>query len=199
MRLAVFLSLCGRLKRLPRSGWLIGGVSRAAVESIADHVSRTVLITSILCDLINSGKEYSVDSEKALKMALLHDLPEVYTSDMGKETTQYIGLEVRRKAEEKALKDLLDMLPHELQEDYWDILAEFSKQKSIESQLVRVADKLEAVLQALEYEKAGHLHGLTKGMLEDLEEAARVCDNQHVNDLIRDVKEDFGIATVEGK
>jgi len=197
--LAVFLDLWGRLKSLPRSGWLIGGVGRAAAESIADHVSRTVLITSIFCDLINSGQEYSVDCEKALKMALLHDLPEVYTSDMGKETTQYIGLEVRRRAEEKALKDLLAMLPRNLQDGYWDISAEFRSQKSIESQLVRVADKLEVVLQALEYEKAGYLHGLTKGMLEELDGAAKICDNPLINDVIRDVKENFGIVSVEEK
>ena len=199
MGIASFLSLWGRLKRLPRTGWLIGGVDRAAAESIADHVSRTVLITSILCDQINSGREYSVDSEKALKMALLHDLPEVYISDMGKEATRYVGVEVKRRAEEKAVKDLLAMLPANLKEGYSDLLTEFRNQESIESRLVRVADKLEAVLQASEYGRAGYHHGMTEGMLKELKGAAKVCDNQHVNDLIGDVMESFDLTAVGGE
>jgi 5'-deoxynucleotidase YfbR-like HD superfamily hydrolase len=193
MSTIAFLSLFSRLKRLPRTGWLMGGIDKAASESIADHVSRTALITSVVSDAMNSGGEYSVNSEIALKMALLHDLPEVYISDVSKESTQYLGVDNKKTAEERATKDLLGMLPQEVRDGYWEALTDYRDQQSIESRIVRFSDKLEALLQALEYEKAGYVHGLTAGMLRDVEEAAKSCDNQYVNGLVTDVLNYFNL------
>ena len=65
--LVKFFGIAGKLKRIPRSGWVEVGVQQP--ESVADHTFRT----SILC-MIYSDLE-GLDELKLLRMALIHDLP----------------------------------------------------------------------------------------------------------------------------
>jgi 5'-deoxynucleotidase YfbR-like HD superfamily hydrolase len=89
------------------------------------------------------------------------------------------------------------MLPQEMRKDYWEVLADFRDQESVEARIVRVADKLEALLQSLEYERSGHTHGLTEGMLREAEEAAKACDNKRVNDLVEEILTHFSLLAVK--
>lgn len=69
-----FLSIVGRLKRLPRTGWVEAGIKEP--ESVADHSFRTAVLAMIPADL------EGLDSDKVMRMALLHDLAEVETGDL---------------------------------------------------------------------------------------------------------------------
>src|SRR5689334_1471914 len=69
-----------RLKRLDRTGWTLRGLPNGT-ESVAAHSFGVVVAAMLLADeLLAQG--VSVDMEKVLRMALLHDWAEVRVGDM---------------------------------------------------------------------------------------------------------------------
>src|SRR5437588_7151447 len=68
-----FLKHAGRLKSLPRQGWLDRGIEHP--ESVADHLYRGTLMAWLL------GEQAGLDTTKLLKLVLIHDLPEALVGD----------------------------------------------------------------------------------------------------------------------
>ena len=141
-----FLSNVGRLKGLPRTGWLESGVLEP--ESVAEHSHRTAVIAMLLADL------QGLDSGKAAKMALLHDLAEALTGDLTPEEKRRRG-QAYLTEEEEAMDLLLSGLPGSLAASYKDLWEELRRSSSPEAVLVSQADKVEMLLQASEYEEEG--------------------------------------------
>ncbi|WP_457751388.1 HD domain-containing protein [Thermococcus sp.] len=137
----------GNLKRLPRTGWLLRGVPYP--ESIADHSYRVALITLFLADELKA-KGVEVNTEKALKIALLHDVGEVRTTDIPKTAQYYLD---KGRAEKKAVMELLLTGPRP--REYFKLWRDYEEGTSLEGRLVKFADRLEMLIQAYEYEKAG--------------------------------------------
>ena len=71
-----FFSEIGKLKLIPRRGWVIRDVKNP--ESIAEHTFRVAIMAWVLADRKNS----KLNLEKLIKMALIHDLCEVYSGDI---------------------------------------------------------------------------------------------------------------------
>jgi putative hydrolase of HD superfamily len=138
-----FLSTVGRLKRLPRTGWVEAGVGEP--ESIADHSFRTAVLAMVLADL------EGLDSDKAMRMALLHDLAEAETGDLTPDQKSERGAAYASE-ERQALEKVLSTLPKELSATYTSLLVEYNRGESAEALAVARADRLEMLLQALEYE-----------------------------------------------
>ncbi|AMQ18354.1 HD domain-containing protein [Thermococcus peptonophilus] len=144
--LGLFVEL-GNLKKLKRTGWVLRGVSNP--ESIADHSFRTALITLFLADeLKRRGVE--INPDKALRIALIHDIGEARITDIPQPALKYVD---KSEAERKAVEDLLKTSP--LPEEYYQLWLEYEEGSTPEGRLVRFADKLEMLIQALEYESAG--------------------------------------------
>ena len=137
----------GNLKKLPRTGWLLRGVPYP--ESIADHSYRVALITLFLADELRS-KGVGIDVEKALKIALLHDVGEARITDVPKTAQYYLD---KGRAEKKAVMELLLTSPRP--REYFKLWREYEEELSTEGRLVKFADRLEMLIQAYEYEKAG--------------------------------------------
>ncbi|ASJ14715.1 HD domain-containing protein [Thermococcus radiotolerans] len=137
----------GNLKKLPRTGWLLRGVSNP--ESIADHSYRVALITLFLADELRA-KGVEIDVERALKIAVLHDLAEARLTDIPLTAQYYLD---KGKAEKKAAMELFIRTPNP--REYFRLWREYEEGLSLEGRLVKFADKLEMLVQALEYEKAG--------------------------------------------
>lgn len=135
----------GKLKKLPRMGWLLRGVQNP--ESVAEHAFRVAFITLFLGDELRK-KGVKINVEKALKIAILHDLAEARITDLPFEAQKYVD---KKKAERKAMVDILGAEKVE----YFKLFQEYEEEKSPEGRLVKFADKLEMLLQALEYEKTG--------------------------------------------
>lgn len=131
-----FLEL-GALKRMPRSGWVRAGIQNP--ENVASHSYRVALIAWVLAKIEN------VDSDKVVKMALLHDLEEARTGDLDMVMKRYLG-----NKREKAFRDILKNSNFE--KEALDLLSE---KNSLESKIVKDSDKIELFLQAHEYEAAG--------------------------------------------
>ena len=140
------LSAAGRLKQIPRTGWVTkAGVDDA--ESVADHSFRVGLATMILSDLLN------LDTLKAVRIALIHDLAESSIGDLTPEQAKE-GLD-KSSMEEEAMLRILKNLPEQIQPLYLEAWREWVDGESSESRLVREVDALEMALQAEEYARSG--------------------------------------------
>jgi putative hydrolase of HD superfamily len=78
--------IIGRVKHLPRTGWLRSGI--VDCESVASHMYRM----AVLAFMLNDG---SVDRDKCIRMALVHDLAESIVGDI----TPYCGISDTTKHE----------------------------------------------------------------------------------------------------
>jgi putative hydrolase of HD superfamily len=139
-RIVEFLFEVGMLKRTPRSGWqfLDGGS-----ESVAEHVFRTTMIAFVLARL-----DGAVDTDKVLRLALAHDLPEARTGDLN-----YVNQKYTTADEAQAARDMAAHLPFgpELEE----LLAEYRSEESPEAVIAHDADQLELLLELKEKMDSG--------------------------------------------
>ncbi len=140
-RLVNFFVRSGRLKSEPRRGW-VKKLRLSDAESVADHSYRTALMAMVFSD------SRKLDTEKTLRIALLHDLPEALTGDAMPEErsgSSKVALETG------AMKELLRDLPPRLRSLYQEAWEEFVEGKTEEAKLVGQLDKLEMAIQAWEY------------------------------------------------
>ncbi len=145
------------LKRLPRTGWLLNGVTPC--ESVADHTAGVALLTLALANAINAdwrnaGLERPLDAGRAVILAVLHDLAESIVTDLPKRSTQLLGSENKRRAEANAIAAIFDDASNA--NDYTTLWDEYTSNHSPEARLVHDADALDMVHQALCYELAGY-------------------------------------------
>ena len=137
-----FFQIAG-LKKLPRSGWKIKvGLNNS--ESVAEHSYMMSVMAMVLSDL------KSLNSEKVIKMSILHDWAE---SKIGDFMPDEIGYDKKSELENYAMAEILESLPQTIQLDYQNIWDEFLVRDTPESRLVHELDKLEMALQAKIYEK----------------------------------------------
>lgn len=133
------------LKSIPRSGWVQSGVPTSGVESIASHsYGMSLLILYLRKDLLAQG----VNVERALNMALIHDMAESIVGDLT--PRDKISESEKHAAEADALKQII----RGVQEgDYFQELWEdFESIASPEAQVVKRIDKLDMLIQAYLYE-----------------------------------------------
>ena len=123
------------LKTVKRKGWIIKSKVKE-VESVAEHSYAATSIAMIISDLVG------LNTEKVMKMMLIHDLPEGIIGDL------VPGENANKDAdEEEAIRSILGSLPDKMQIDYTKIWNEFKMNKTKESQLVHEIDKLELIIQ----------------------------------------------------
>ncbi len=135
-----FLSYAGKLKAIPRTGWIDSGIPDS--ESVADHSYRTALTAMVLSD------SFGLDTCRVMQMALLHDLAESIIGDLTPSQKQVDHAE----QEDQAMQRILSLLSEELRSSYWSIWREYQEQTTPEAVLVHDADKIEMMLQASEYQ-----------------------------------------------
>ena len=147
-----FIEEIGILKNLPRTGWRFRGIKDA--ESIADHCYRVSLLSMILADVLTE-QDVPLNTEKVMRIALLHEIAEARIGDLPFPALKYISEEVKAAGERAAVESMFERFGP-LQKKYIQLWAEFEEGTSIEGKLVRAADKLELMIQVLEYEKVGY-------------------------------------------
>src|SRR5574338_12487 len=139
-----------RLKRLDRTGWTLRGLPNGT-ESVAAHSFGVGVAAMLLADeLIAHG--VTVDVEKVLRMALLHDWAEVRVGDMPRIATAYFGAEARKQAETRAFADIVAELKNDLYPKLYD---DYEQRDSLEARVVKAADILDLLVQLLALERAG--------------------------------------------
>ena len=121
-----FFFQIAELKKLPRSGWKIK-VGLENSESVAEHSYMMSVMSMVLSDM------KSLDSEKVLKMTILHDWAE---SKIGDFMPEQIGYDKKSELENYAMSEILESLPQKIQDDYQNIWDEFLSRVTPESKLV---------------------------------------------------------------
>lgn len=151
MDILKFMGEALRLKRTPRSGWAYYGIEEP--ESVAAHNFSVALLALILAEALRR-EGVPVDSGKAVKIALLHELGEILLGDLHLKARTLLGEEAVSRAEAQAVREVLAPLG-ELGESFYRLWEEFEGRKSLEGRIVRAADKLELLIQARDYERRG--------------------------------------------
>lgn len=154
--LLTVLDRAGDLKLLPRTGWLLAGIRNP--ESVAEHSYAVALLALMLAETVNQEPAAEaltapLDPGKVLRIALLHDLGESLVTDLPKRSAHLLGATAKHEAEAAALAAIVADLPgrsHDLA-----LWAEYDLASTPEARLVKDADKLEMVHQALRYEATG--------------------------------------------
>lgn len=141
-----FFHTAANLKKIPRQGW-IDKLSIDNPESVADHTFSMALMGMIFSDLEN------YNTEKILKIILLHDLAESITGDI---TPEQISKEEKTVLENNVMKKILMDLPIALQTQYGILWEEYQSNNSKEAKIVHQLDRLEMALQAKIYSKEEH-------------------------------------------
>jgi len=163
-----FLIEANKLKTMPRTGWVLMEVKNS--ESIADHVFRVAVAAWLM------GEKANLDVKRAIKIALFHDLCEVYAGD-STPFGYYCGLSRKKKKDEKllmkwvrlskkdrekkakqkfnrekkALLKLISSLEPKLKDEIYSHWYDYEKRISKEAKFVKQLDRIETLLQSIEY------------------------------------------------
>ncbi|WP_338671819.1 HD domain-containing protein [Streptomyces sp. SCSIO 30461] len=141
---AHFLYEAGTLKQTRRTGWWMAGVRDP--ETVAEHSWRTSLIASIIAQLEGA------DPARAAFLAVWHDSQETRTGDVN-----YLGKKYSTEVDPQAVTaDQVADMPEQLAVMVRDLVAEYEAKESREAICARDADKLECMLQGLEYRSQGY-------------------------------------------
>ncbi|ASY34150.1 HAD family hydrolase [Streptomyces sp. CLI2509] len=134
----------GTLKNARRTGWWMAGVRDP--ESVAEHSWRTALLASVLAAMEGA------DPARAALLAVWHDSQESRTGDVN-----YLGRKYADRADPEAVTaDQVAGLPEAVAESVRGVVAEFEGQGSAEAVCARDADKLECLVQGVEYRARGY-------------------------------------------
>jgi putative hydrolases of HD superfamily len=177
-----FLAELMRLKSTPRIGWLLRGVRD--VESVAAHSFGVAVIAMLLADRARS-RGVEVNVERLLRMALLHDLTEARTGDLPSTIKRYFDKTSIKAADEAIAKEIFTELG-DLSESYLELFYDYEHRTSVESRLVKAADKLDLLVQSREYEKGG-----ARSLQEFWDTADSDFAGLGVDDLISDLVEEL--------
>ncbi len=130
-----------RLESFPRTGWQVCGVQRP--ESIAAHSYVVTVIALWLADHIDE----EVDTERVLRIALVHDLAEAMLTDLPRPVKQMLGTQAYREGENRATERLFG----EHLADWKDAHDEYRDAASVEARIVKASDRIQMLAKALQY------------------------------------------------
>lgn len=140
-----------RLKTTKREGWRRFGIDHG--ESISDHMYRMSIITMLCPPSLRSR----IDISRCINMALVHDMAELLVGDI----TPVDGvLKSEKSRRESTTMDFLckDLLGNvgggHAGESIKSAWQEYEDSETLESHFVHDVDKIELILQMLEYEKS---------------------------------------------
>lgn len=135
----------GVLKSLRRTGWAHANIRDA--ESIAEHSLRVAQLAS----LIAAGE--GADPARAALLAIWHDSQETRTGDLPHTARPYLGVPIDAEA---VTADQVARMPDGVAKTVIDAVSEFEASSTIESMCAHDADKLECLMQAVEYKASGY-------------------------------------------
>jgi len=171
-----FLKSAINLKNVSRQGW-IDKLSIDKPESVADHSYSMAVIGMVISDL------EKLNTEKILKMILLHDLAE---SKIGDYTPEKISYEKKKELENTAFEEIIEKIPVNIKSEYLKIWQEYQDKTSPESKMVHQIDKLEMALQARSYQQKGY----SKEIKSFFESAKKEITDPKLKELFRQIVEE---------
>lgn len=141
---AGYLLELGMLKRAKRSGWWIAGVKDP--ETIAEHSFRTAVVGSVLALMEGA------DPAKVALMCVFHDTQETRIGDIPHIGRRYLTA----ASNEKVTADQVSAAHPAVAAGISRVVDEYENGDSLEVVVAHDADKLECLLQAVEYREQGY-------------------------------------------
>ena len=198
-----FLVEVNKLKEMRRTGWVLRKVRNP--ETIADHTFRVAFVGWLL------AKEKNLNTKKTIKIAFSHDLCEVYAGDVtpffyylnlpGEEKERkkilmkWVRLSKKEKAkrgkmkfekERRGLLKLIKKIPLSFKKDILSSWLDYEKGLTKEGKFVKQVDKIETLIQAIEYFGPGKTP--TIGWWEEIEE---LIDDPLLLDFLKVIQKKF--------
>lgn len=198
-----FLIKVSILKETPRKGWVLRGVPNP--ETIAEHIFGVTMLSWIL------AYEAGLDTKRVIKIALGHDLCEVYAGDITADLyypklpkdkrlrekvlnkwarlskrTKEKAKEVQFNREKNALIKLINKLPLSVKNEIFSSWIHFEKDKRGEGKFVNQLNRVETLIQSIEYFGSGRKKEIT-GWWEWVEEIVEYPIILNFLELIQEV------------
>lgn len=146
-----FFAYLSRMRYINRWGLMRNTVQ----ENIQEHSHMVAVLAHALAVIRRDVLGGEADPGLAAAAALYHDAPEILTGDLPT-PIKYYNPDLRsayQTVEDAAARQLLDLLPTELREDYVPLLAGTDPELAA---VVKAADKLDAYLKCVKELKAGN-------------------------------------------
>ncbi len=134
----------GVLKRMRRAGWWHLGVRDP--ESVAEHSLRVAQLASLIAAIEGAGPG------RAALLAIWHDSQETRTGDIPHTARPYLD----QRSPEVITADQTAALPDTARKTVQEAVVEYEAQQTPEARCAKDADKLECLIQAIEYQDAGY-------------------------------------------
>lgn len=163
-----------KLKNLFRQGWLKRDIPEFKGESVADHTFGTAMTAWVLAKRL----KLKLNEEKLLKMALVHEIGEIYAGDIT--PVDGISLSQKYELELQSVEKVFSSYPEG--KEFINLWKEFEEAKCPEAKFLKQIDKFEMGMQAAIYK--GHGHGK---MDEFLDSAERVIEDSELQELFQQV------------
>lgn len=169
-----------QLKKTVRKGWAERKVPEP--ESVAEH-SFGVSILALFF-----SRDSGLDTEKLIKTALIHDLCEAITSDIT--PNDNVAPEEKQKREYDAAVSVLGQMDES--GELIELWKDFEYERTPEGKLVKELDRLEMVMQALDYEYTNNMR-----LDEFYEFAGKKLNTPALKKIFNEIK-NLRTGTVEG-
>jgi putative hydrolase of HD superfamily len=128
-----YLGILSRMKINTRHVW----TTDSRQESVADHSWRLTIMA-----LLVAGEFPSIDTEKLLKMCLIHDFGEAVTGDI----PSFLKTKQDEEKEALAIADMLERLPGKISNEFKMLFTEISERKTTEAKIFKALDNMEACI-----------------------------------------------------
>ncbi|MBT8224279.1 MAG: HD domain-containing protein [Dactylosporangium sp.] len=139
-----FISETGVLKQAKRTGWWFAGITDP--ESIAEHSFRTAIIGTVLAAMEGA------DPARVALLCVLHDTQETRITDI-----PHIGRRYLTAADNPTITaDQIAAAPGSVQQTIIEAVTEYETGQTPEAVIAHDADKLECLVQAVEYRQQGN-------------------------------------------
>jgi len=210
-----------KLKEMPRTGWVLMEVKNP--ETIAEHTFRMTILAWLL------SQKKNLNIKKTIQTALSHDLCEVFAGDvtplfyylklpkdkierkkflmkwirLSKKEKEKLGKK-KFKLEKESLLKLVRLLKSDIQKQIYSSWFNFEKRISREGNFVKQVDRIETLVQSIEYfgpkEEVGGSSWWegTEEMIEDplLLDFLKVIQKKFYGKVIGDYKKDKGLESI---
>ena len=129
-----FLAMAEKLKCNTRHSYTSSGRH----ESVAEHIFRLALMAYMVSDEVPE-----IDTDKVIRMCLIHDLGEAITGDI----PSFEKTDSDESAEDSTVSGFVNQLPEYWKKQLGEMYSEMNELKTPEAKLYKALDKLEAVIQ----------------------------------------------------
>jgi putative hydrolase of HD superfamily len=139
----------GGLKSTPRTGWVQRSVPKCMAEDVASHLFESSIMAGVMADYLLK-KGYKINVERAMGIALLHDLGECVIGDITKVFSEKAGelkLEIEKMEGLKLLKSTSSLS---------ELYKEWFEGESLEAFIAKLSDMVATIIQARRYSEIGY-------------------------------------------